>query len=146
MNHTKNRTTGHVPSNNGLYLRSAAQYVLLLLVLAVNSEFYRVTRSYSSHLFLCTLDEIHVADTCNCNEQVCSKEVKNFFVNTFHKTAGRTIYQGESFPLLFLQNGASSSCEVAAVLWEVQRHSLWQQWCPPHDIASLCAPGSCNGS
>ena len=31
------------------------QYVLLLLVLVVNSKFYGVTRSYSSHPFLCAL-------------------------------------------------------------------------------------------
>ena len=58
LNHTKNRTPGHVLSNHGLYLCTAAQYMLLFLVLAVNSnwfQIYRVTCSYSSHLFLCAI-------------------------------------------------------------------------------------------
>ena len=40
-------------SNNGLCLCTQhVQYVLLLLVLAVNSKFHVVTRSYSSRPFL----------------------------------------------------------------------------------------------
>ena len=47
-------------SNNGLHvcLCTAVQYVLLFLVLAVNSDWfqtYGVTLSYSSRLFLCAL-------------------------------------------------------------------------------------------
>ena len=45
-------------SNNGLCIRAAAQYVLLFLVWFNNSDpfqIYGVTRSYSSHLFLCAL-------------------------------------------------------------------------------------------
>ena len=41
--------------NNGLYLGAACAYVLLLLVLAVNSDWFQVTRSYSSCPFLFTL-------------------------------------------------------------------------------------------
>ena len=45
-------------SNNVLRLHAAAQYVLLFLALAVNSDWfqiYEVTCSYSNHPFLCTL-------------------------------------------------------------------------------------------
>ena len=45
-------------SNSGLSLRTAAQYVQLLLAFTVNSpgfEFYVVTRPYYSRLFLCAL-------------------------------------------------------------------------------------------
>ena len=52
---SKNRTPGHVLSNYGLYLRAAAQCMLLFLVFH-GFKFYRVTRSYSSHPFLCILE------------------------------------------------------------------------------------------
>ena len=39
-NCTKNKTLSHVLSNNGLCQHMAAQYVLLFLVLAVNSLFF----------------------------------------------------------------------------------------------------------
>ena len=58
----KNKTPGHVFSNNGLRSCAAAKYVLLLLVRFNNSDqfqIYKVIRSYSSHLFLCTLGLLH---------------------------------------------------------------------------------------
>ena len=58
LNCTKNRTPSHMLSSNGLCLCAAAQYVLLFLVQFNNSDWfqiYRVTRSSSSRLFLCTL-------------------------------------------------------------------------------------------
>ena len=48
-------------SNDGLCLQPAAQYVLLFLVWFNNSDqfqIYKVTRSYSSHPFLCALDRV----------------------------------------------------------------------------------------
>ena len=42
-------------SNNGLCLHTAAQYMLLLLILMVNSNQLQILRSYSSRPFLCTL-------------------------------------------------------------------------------------------
>ena len=42
--HTRNRTLGHMRSNNGLCLQHA-QYVLLFLVLAVNSNQFKILRS-----------------------------------------------------------------------------------------------------
>ena len=56
-NCTKNKTLSHVLSNNGLCLRTAVQYVLLFLVLAVGKflvffVFFRVTRSASSYELL----------------------------------------------------------------------------------------------
>ena len=52
----------HVLSNNRLYLRTAAQYVSLFLVLAVISDrFHIVICSYSSHLFLCALGQYYRA-------------------------------------------------------------------------------------
>ena len=51
----KNRTPSHVLSNNGLCLCKHAQYVLLFLVLAVNSDRFEVTYFYFSCRFLWTL-------------------------------------------------------------------------------------------
>ena len=39
------------------YVNATCAYMLLFLVLVVDSKFYRVTRSYSSWLFLCALDK-----------------------------------------------------------------------------------------
>ena len=54
LNLNKNRTPGHMVSNNDLCLRSAVQYMLLFLVLAVNSDRFQIlhaltqaARSYS---------------------------------------------------------------------------------------------------
>ena len=47
LNHTKNRTSGYTLSNTGLYLRAAAQYVLLFLVLAVNYDWFQILQSYT---------------------------------------------------------------------------------------------------
>ena len=47
LNRTENRTPGHIISNSGLCLRAAAQYVLLFLVLAVNSDRFQILRSYT---------------------------------------------------------------------------------------------------
>ena len=61
--------SSHMLNNNGLCLRAAAQYILLLLVWFNNSDrfqIYRVTRSYSSRLFLCTL-----ATTRECSFIMC---------------------------------------------------------------------------
>ena len=40
LNHIKNRIPGHVLSNNCLRLCTAAQYVLLFLVMAVNPDWF----------------------------------------------------------------------------------------------------------
>ena len=46
LKHAKNRTPGHVLSNKGLCLCAAAQYMLLFLVVAVNSNQFQIVRSY----------------------------------------------------------------------------------------------------
>ena len=56
----KNRTPSHVLSKDGLCLHSMRSTYYYFLVLAVNSDwfkFYVVTRTYSSHLFLCALTQ-----------------------------------------------------------------------------------------
>ena len=47
LNCTKNRPPGHVLSNNGLCLCTAVQYVLLSLVLVVNSDQFQILWSYT---------------------------------------------------------------------------------------------------
>ena len=54
LNQTKSRTSGHVLSNNGLcniclyaaYTHAQYMYVLLFLVLAVNSDRFQILQSY----------------------------------------------------------------------------------------------------
>ena len=51
-------------SNNHLCLGTDAQYMLLFLVLAVNSDWFRISCTYSGHLFLCALvfdSYVHIA-------------------------------------------------------------------------------------
>ena len=58
VNCTKNRTPGHMLNNNGLCQCSMHRASNIFSILAVNSDrfrIYRVTRSYSSRPFLCTL-------------------------------------------------------------------------------------------
>ena len=63
----------HVLSNNRLYLRTAAQYVSLFLVLAVISDqFHVVICSYSSHLFLCALGQYYRATVLAGNNNFCT--------------------------------------------------------------------------
>ena len=47
LNRTKNSIPSHMLSNNGLCLCIAAHYVLLLLVLVVNSTRFGISRSYT---------------------------------------------------------------------------------------------------
>ena len=48
LNCAKNRTPDHVLSNNDLCLQAAMQYVLLFLVLALNSDQFQILWSYNT--------------------------------------------------------------------------------------------------
>ena len=47
LNCTKNRTSGYMLSNIGACLGVAVQYMLLFLVLAVNSDQFQILQSYT---------------------------------------------------------------------------------------------------
>ena len=50
LNCTTNRIPGHVLGNNGLCLHTATPYVLLFLVLVVNSHYFQILQSYTISL------------------------------------------------------------------------------------------------
>ena len=67
MNCTENRARGHMLSNNDLCLHPAVQYVLLFLVLAVNSdrfsdftELHALTQATCSYALLSMMKRTHL--------------------------------------------------------------------------------------
>ena len=60
LNCTTNRIPGHVLGNNGLCLHTATPYVLLFLVLVVNSHYFQILQSYTISLVPFSLLPFHL--------------------------------------------------------------------------------------